>query len=116
MKQGAWRRLHGMLVAGTLSLTWFSAAVFPQSLPCVAVVDKPADKGKVWLAWDGTAEQFRIDYLNQTSNQWVALLTVPGTQLDAQVPLASSGKRLYRVCAVVQGKSLCGTKGAWASR
>lgn len=94
-----------------------------QTIDCLAISDKPSRVGFVWLAWtlptgSGVPANIRIDRLNTTNGQFISLMTVPGTATEAEVPLASSGRRTYRVCAIAtNGTALCNDKkGVWAGR
>lgn len=85
------------------------------------VVERPT-AGSVTLAWTqkpstNQPSATRIDRLNTTDNTWVNLASVPAPTTKATVPLASSGRRIYRACGAWNGTSICnGKEGVWVTR
>lgn len=85
------------------------------------VVERPT-AGTVILAWTQPTSHnpptsTRIERLNTTDNTWVALTSVPAPATQATVALASSGRRVYRACALWNGTASCNAKdGTWAYR
>lgn len=102
----------------TLTTANLPVHVPPQAPKGLRVTSNPSPDAAL-LAWEqpgGDPDTHRVDRLNQTTGNWFPVTTVAGTIREATVPLASTGKRLFRVCAVQAGKSLCPTAGVWAAR
>jgi hypothetical protein len=111
-------------VSGVACSTGAPPTPLPDTTPPAAptqlqVAGRPTS-GNVLLAWTptgGTHDAARVDRLNQTTGSWVTLTTTPGPVTQAVAPLAASGRRVYRACALKGTAAFCNEKdGVWASR
>lgn len=118
----------GSLVVKAVGATDISIAVTftiekdvtpPQAPKELKLVARPTASTAVlaWVQPGDPPELHRIERLNQANGQWITIVTTDGADIDATVPLPSTGRRIFRACAITQGQALCNTKeGAWAQR
>jgi hypothetical protein len=96
-----------------------TADTTPPAIPKNLRVTEQPTVGSVILEWDLPAGvqpvANRIDRFS--SHQWVTAKNVLGEEREAQVSLASTGRRLFRVCTIYGTGELCNSKvGVWVAR
>ncbi len=117
------RRLSDNAVGPLSAVVTLTTAALPTPIPPQApkglrVVSNPTPDTTL-LSWEqmgSDPDAHRIDRLNQTTGNWVVVTSVTGSTREVAVPLANTGRRLFRVCAVQAGVSLCPVAGVWAAR